>query len=179
MSGLPAWCMRKYGCKRNGQRSSVTGKPLLSNPEHILRVKGKNKWNKDSKYSNLMKTRNSVNLKRITPNYIIITFASKTKKHNTDRNVKGKSIKKFHLENWYSLSGTVQQKTVEVHVRDVGAKPAWNHRPGESSQKMKIHQDHFNTESSASSTLTCTSRRVMKFSSWRKSPDGNLDVVKK
>lgn len=34
-----------------------------------------------------------MNLKRITQNYIIITFASKTKKHDTDRNVKKKHKK--------------------------------------------------------------------------------------
>lgn len=176
---FPAWYMRKYGCKRNGQRISVTGKPLLSNPEHVLRVKGKNKWNKVRlkvlKFDENQLCEPKENNTKLHHNHICF----KNKKHDTDRNVKKKKKPK-----------KVPSRKLILPVRNRAAEdcsstcsPCWSKASVKPQtrwkpSKMKIHQDHFNAESWASSTLTCTSRRVMKFSSWKKSPGGNLDVVK-
>lgn len=102
-----------------------------------------------------MKTRSSMNLKRITQNYIIITFASKTKKHDTDRNVKKK--KKHKKVPSRKLMLPVRNRAAEdcrsTRSRcwsSASAKPQTRGKPSE----MKTHQDRFNTESRAGSTLT-------------------------
>lgn len=95
-----------------------------------------------------------MNLKRITQNYIIITFASKTKKHDTDRNVKKKKHKKVPSR---KLMLPVRNRAAEdcrsTRSRcwsSASAKPQTRGKPSE----MKTHQDRFNKESRAGSTLT-------------------------